>query len=488
MRGRIVLEHDTPSVEENYTWNSLWVKDYESPWSIIEKFKYANCITSKDFLRTFGTDQLISLKILSLSFVNANLVTMERLDDNKLNSVLKVPLKEHAKQIIQILKNRIPHNKLIKDNFTYCKICIRNGYHSIFHQCRFLNVCPFHPHARLHDSCPSCNRKFKYSLNDELTSFTCKCGNKLFNSQKYHLVWTKYAPEIKYKPLIDLLNLTTSEIVNLKKIKYIHLDENESDLCFLEAYLSFLNPEIEPPSYLDHKSIMSHKNLFLYGNKLKEYQEAFNIGDRWTFDKIDYEVDEEIYKSSIFTYSAVCSHLRQTVLRNHIHCLMELSSGNIRPVCPYAYAYLNWRVCIEGMRDHSQVFRSYYRKRRPQAQRGLETISVIDTSIFEKLRVAWGGTKSHNEDNRYKSVAATKWIVNHLLYTILINHFNNWLEFASKKKYLHNGKIYLYYKNPFKYKGLPLLAFVQHNNQITLHMWKNTKVQRMVLNCPYRKR
>jgi hypothetical protein len=98
-------------------------------------------------------------------------------------------------------------------------------------------------------------------------------------------------------------------------------------------------------------------------------------------------------------------------MKGHEKCLKELLSGNYKRICPYAYAYLNWRVSIEGLRYHSDIATNYYRKRRSTENTGIETISTIDDSALTNLRLAWEGSSKYYDGNRrYKSVVATKWL------------------------------------------------------------------------------
>ncbi|QHW34840.1 hypothetical protein GZH47_31315 [Paenibacillus rhizovicinus] len=431
--ANIILLPGPANQETNYTWNPLWVKEYESPWGVFEKFKYANNITSKEFLRTFGTDELRSVKHLSLFYVNANVHTMGRLSEDIILKILKVPVKAHTSEILDFVQKRVLIEELLRSDLAYCRYCMRSGYHSIFHQLKFIHSCPFHPHAKLYNSCPTCKKSFKYMINDPFSAFRCQCGTELFNKPDYHIVWRNHKPNIVFQPLQKLLQLSENDITTLKEMEFVHYNDVEEHPRFLEAYLSRLDPTLLKTEKIEHKVIVSNENLLQQGNRQEEYRKAYYDGDLWTTEGIDNKIANEIYKSTVATYNALCNRIRKTILKK---CLKELLRENYKIICPYAYAYLNWRVCIEGLRYHSDIATNYYRKRRSTENTGIDTISNIDVSVFTNLRLAWDGSLKYNDGNRrYKSLTATIWLINHFLYRLLMNHFYNWLEFADKKRY-----------------------------------------------------
>ncbi|MCE5169695.1 hypothetical protein LQV63_10255 [Paenibacillus profundus] len=489
MTSKITLLHDKPLDINFYTWNLQWVKDYESPWSIFEKFKYANNIGTKDFLKTFGTDELLAIKHLALSEKNCNVVRMERLQDDKIEQILKVPVKKNAYNILALVNRCFPSINLLRSNLAYCKICIRKGYHSIYHQLTFIHNCPFHPRAKLYEACQICNGRFRYVLNDKFNPYSCECGAKIFNaSYPFQLVWKIHKPKIVSPTLLKLLSLTEDEIFRLKEMHFIHNENVASYEKFLEICLNQIDKSFTIDTHINHRITVSHSNLFLHGNRKEEYSRAEKVADVRSMKIIDREIDADIYNSTVNTYNALCSRLRKTILKDHSSCIKKLFKQ--KEICPYAYAYINWRVCIEGLSNHSNILKVYNRKKSFHDYARLETISVEDIPIFQKLTHEWEKSLFFHEKNkRYLSTTATKWVTNHLLYWLLFNHFMNWLDFASKKRYREKGKVYFYFKIPFGYNNLPLFGFFQSGENIEFHVWENKWIRKQSpCICPFEKK
>lgn len=477
MTTKIAVLQDKPPRTQVYAWSTFWVQEYESPWGIFEKFKFANSIDTKELLRTFGTEELLAIKHLSLTGINSNLVSMERLDVEKINSILKLPVKENNNQIRELISQRTPTKNVFRTTLTYCKRCIHEGFHSLLHQLSFLRHCPFHPHAKLYDFCIQCKREFPYRLNDLVQGFTCQCGHVMISHvDTFHLRWRTYKPQIKSPLLLRFLALTEEEIDRLKRICFFHSSAPESFDHFLEIYLSHIDPSIPIDPQIVHRQMTSHSHIFRHGNRKEDYERARYIGNGWRMRELDKQIENEIYSGSLNTFNAIRKRLRETVMRRHEGCVGEVLEGV--PTCPYAYAYLNWWVSVLGFRNHKAISEPNNINRKKDYLR-METISVEDHSFFERFRMVWeGGLEFHPDNIRYRSSVATKWVYNHLLYVLLMNHFNNWLEFAFKKKYLHNDKFYLYFRRPFGYEGLPMFSIITNENSIDFHIWESNSPKR----------
>jgi len=143
-----------------YTWREDWIDKYESSWNINEKFKYLNQIPGKNKVsdQNLDIDDYIEKKIGGLlkNRANLSLKDLSYLGINNLNS-------------------------FILPKFRFCPLCIREGYHSYFHQFSIINICPFH-HADLLNRCPQCNLQLNYTpIVNNRYSYTCECGFELIN-------------------------------------------------------------------------------------------------------------------------------------------------------------------------------------------------------------------------------------------------------------------------------------------------------------------
>lgn len=119
-----------------YTWKKSFLLPYESLWGIVEKFKYFNvmptiarmdCVRWKSSTASYNKDYHC---YCSCHF-NA-----EKLENHFLI----------AKNAFNILENIdiYPEEYLIDRKLKYCPVCIKYGYHSLYHQLIFIEECPVH--------------------------------------------------------------------------------------------------------------------------------------------------------------------------------------------------------------------------------------------------------------------------------------------------------------------------------------------------------
>lgn len=127
IKRRFLLMNENPEQQQQFAWLPEWISPYESPWSIFEKFKYANRATVKDLFDLFGTSYSKSLKSKHLSQKACNLLTLEGLDESLLKMAFGLSLKEVNRRNINMLANILPgdphyfFHKLLK----LCPECIK---------------------------------------------------------------------------------------------------------------------------------------------------------------------------------------------------------------------------------------------------------------------------------------------------------------------------------------------------------------------------
>lgn len=142
----------------------------------------------------------------------------------------------------------------------------------------------------------------------------------------------------------------------------------------------------------------------------------------------------------------------------YVGCNFDL---DVEPICPYAYAYVHWRKHIEGFYRFQDV--DSFRIANTKLEYSyINTIAKIDYYEMDHVLHEWkriNMVKDGREEipMQYKSLQATKWVVNHVLYLLIMNYFYNWLKFAGKERYIDKEKVYLYILLPrqFKYKESP---------------------------------
>ncbi|OLR27624.1 hypothetical protein [Bacillus cereus] len=192
---------DYEKAPKSFSWNKDWIRKYESPWGILEKFKFANQISGNDVLSLLGNEKIKSVKILSFSGEkHRDIVRLPSFDGMKMQEILGINLVTYSNQLIHDMFTILPeaiHTPEIyfKDKLTYCPECMKNAYYSIFHQAKLFNECPFH-NIPLRNKC---NKQIDYLLSNYPTDipFQCNCKQKLFESNHifferwmlFHLSW-----------------------------------------------------------------------------------------------------------------------------------------------------------------------------------------------------------------------------------------------------------------------------------------------------------
>lgn len=111
------------------TWNPLWVNPFESAWSIVEKIKYANAITSRDFVSEFGTRNAKGMLINQRN----GLLRFNGIDLGYLTQCTDATLNGHADYYLNKMTGMFAHldtNLLMRKEFTYCEELINLSFNS----------------------------------------------------------------------------------------------------------------------------------------------------------------------------------------------------------------------------------------------------------------------------------------------------------------------------------------------------------------------
>ena len=137
-------------IENNCTgvWDKSWVRPFESLWSIINNYKAVNVIKEHaTALKALGfrITGTVTTKYLSDYGIFCNLSQAQNDIDDIISRFVPVwyiaQVREWAsKPGISFFLSEMIH---------YCPECMKNGYHSIFHQLKGLEKCPFHPNIYL---------------------------------------------------------------------------------------------------------------------------------------------------------------------------------------------------------------------------------------------------------------------------------------------------------------------------------------------------
>jgi hypothetical protein len=203
-------------VNYRYTWRKDWISPYESLWSIFEKFKYANCATVRNIYDLLGTDYVRNLKSDTIGRPHRDCIHPTGLDDDLVESAFMEPIlkinSQNIDRLVGTLSNHSfnPRFSYLRDELFFCSECIKIGLHSLFHQFKSLNECPYHQ-IRLHKGCLNCNQQIPFELTDQYTKepFRCKCSYSFLehNTKKNDFLnWKSSSPSaIQLKKVVTWL-------------------------------------------------------------------------------------------------------------------------------------------------------------------------------------------------------------------------------------------------------------------------------------------
>ncbi|MHA6251161.1 TniQ family protein [Oceanobacillus sp. CAU 1775] len=464
IRRQFLLIEDESITPNKVTWLPEWISPYESPWSIFEKFKYANRATVIDLFELFGTRYSKGLRAANLSQKACNLLTLEGMDESSLIKTFGLSIKEVNRRNINMLTNIMEEgssNLYFHSHLKICPECIKIGYHSIFHQFSLVHSCPFH-NISLVEGCPECSRVMYYRLSDKDTKepFRCKCGHLLFSlekGQRYPSAWKKLNVENQSTPLKYWI-MFNLEGVHDKIALYFH---QNIDLQKNSGLMEFILEAISPSFKTSQSALHRHVKSSPYILSLQKLTQ--NKSNYITEKQDEFQLKKEIYQSSKATMKSIVSNVRK-VFYKHASCIKDFQKNvyKTNTNCPYAYAFLSWRKFNEGDNSIHDV------KRRKEIP------------FFNSLEYRFGTEQDHNYLNdslfkmrthySIKSLAALKWILNRIMGHLTVNHLKNWLRMAP----IHAQDNTMFSAVPFKLECLPFYLIIipkSKNECLEFHWW-----------------
>jgi len=491
--------HDR-ELKSNYCWNNNWVHELESPWSLFEKFKYANMAKDRDILETFGTEEVRNKKVLRHTKNNSNLYSLTGFDNSRLAEVFGHDLKQQNEQnistIIKILPGRM--EEYLRDHLCFCIQCIKFGYHSLLHQFKLIHHCPFHNEPLL-QKCPGCGHIFNYELNDEhfANPFQCLCGYHYLTSSYPFEQWNHRNFEIADRYVQKWLHLSPGQKLILKDLILFEALDAEQYPDMLNNILSVILNEDDTHS--SHVVLRSTKNILRYGNHLNKYlelasamNEDYSLRNEKLYDRFQYKIHDEIYWSTVATIKGIANRFRKTVMKDHRQCIKDFKFKD-EPYCPFAYAYIFWRKFSENYKSYLEIDNGY-RPRRSIDNLFPKFCSDIDQEELRHIIDRWNGG---SRLRKYKHLTATKWIINRIVAHLSLNQFRNWIRVASYETRMRNtSEIHSQLcmdtsYQPFRYDHIPFFLIKIQNDEegekvIEFHYWMNSKqnVQIENLICP----
>ncbi|MFS0921294.1 hypothetical protein [Brevibacillus sp. 179-C 1.1 NHS] len=424
-----------------YTWRKNWIRAYESPWSILEKFKFANALTAREVLKILGTDRVKSLKA-GIGGCHRNLITLSGFNSHTVHDVLGIDmLSSHQKIFDQLLSPLLERHRttfFIREDIAICEECLQTGYHSIFHQWNFLHHCPFHL-SPLNFACPNCSERYKYEMTDEgfLSPFACKCGHFFLKESTSRFFYKEWGADEPIR--CNKVNSWLSEAnCNSKKIESIYLFTQKGfhqSPTLLDGVLGFLMNENTKTPRPYFSQITTPKISMIRGDQEKYENKKYSkknspLNSEYSLERNRLRVQQEdLFHSYNQLISSIARNLRKTVLMKHKTCIERYFLGDSAgPKCPYAFAYIHWRAFVQNF-DSPRHVTVRYKRPNPGDHRFLQFPFALYSDFFADVVEVW---KSQVEDFSNESRAALKWVLGRSIAHVSISFFWTWLSIAKK--------------------------------------------------------
>ncbi|HDR7210821.1 TPA: hypothetical protein QCX03_003900, partial [Bacillus cytotoxicus] len=383
---------------------------------------------------------------------------MTGFDELKTQKVLGINLIKYSNQLIHDMFTILPeaiHTPEIyfKDKLTHCPECMKDAYHSIFHQVKLFNKCPFHDILLL-NKCINCNKQMDYLLSNSPTDipFQCNCKQNLFEPNNIFFEKWMLKNYILNDSTEKWLQLNQEQHNSKYFIYYPFLDEkhfysrhdnNESMLT--KAILKILNKFSQSTSFPNLLCISSIDSIFRIKNNQGQLKTLHDNVFRYRLNKTkdnkiltNKEIEEairyEVYLSTKQTFKSIARFIRHHILKKHKKCIKLFHKSRMDGVfCAQSLAYIQWRKEIEAITNIWRVESGSYRNTGIEFDYKYQNYSIYYGGVFRKhfYELMNNTYKPFLLNFKRCNLASIKWFLNHLISHVLLESFAIHLNSAS---------------------------------------------------------
>ncbi|WP_243300262.1 hypothetical protein [Bacillus litorisediminis] len=408
-----------------------------------------------------------------------DLISLDQFDEHLLANAIG-PLKQWNNENILSLTTHLPkRGEYFYGELRYCKTCMKNGFHSLFHQFTLLSICPFHPKKQLRKGCPKCRASFYYEFSDRNKKgpFQCICGHWFCNfkmDKPFFMSW-------KFPRKIENSNFKKWLVYNDRETSDVLLIDPYKDSNSYDQILDFYVSSIEGFEVPNSTTINSHSKIMNIQCRKKESTHLSPI-------MIEEVNSDEIYRITKSVFKSVARHIRKKYLKEHKDCVrhyrrmsqtrkdIEDSLGFYEEVCPYSYAYIHWRAQMEQWENFWRVddhklkhFRNY------------DYGPYLNHEFLNELFFQWKA----KELSISCGVVSSHWIFSNILARTSLHSFYQWLKYTPhilKQGYNHYGNINRLEEEPLFSIIVPI--DVKRELKITFLFYENRPDFTQLL-CPF---
>ena len=358
-----------------YCWRQRWWSRFESIWSLLRKFAYANAINHCELQRSLGNKSVSHKRDHWRWKSRADLRSLGSLDPTKLSRIFQVDLESLAEATVVPFVRPHEVSLLACESLRFCLTCIGQGFHSSLHQLLLLKSCPVHGEP-LVTRCPQCGgAALPYELGFIAREQVSKCKHitpRLLSS-------LRGGGELDSNPdaaarerglltvaewLRKRVGLNTAEQPLWRGIDRMFEERLRCQLLRrLPSYWSDILESDVPSCCPDTSANATHGSIKVHAPKPK-IRAISARGESSSRQVIDDEWYLELYR----IYKSIRRRLGKTYLRPHRRCAVNLAryvwwdsfmTTMKGVVCAPANALLIWRMHCEGLIKPDMLFQPY---------------------------------------------------------------------------------------------------------------------------------
>jgi len=258
------------------------------------------------------------------------------------------------------------------------------GFHATIYQLEIIGRCPIHG-CELVEECPECGSSIPYTLHPKWFNNPYYCPScqydlaPVIHSYKQKRIKLSKADQRKLGNIIELIDLKHKLFpVTINLDRYyslyghgynmvsqpnLHRQKNNY-FDFLYSVMKQLDIVIPRLKVAKSSSLLSYNHTgYMTSEKSKQQlkkgrkKQARKLGKRW----LDWD---DKFWALYPVYASIRRHLWRNELREHQQCIKtvarhiwwRLEGEGSEQVCPYAYAFLQWRMFWEGFGVPDHLF------------------------------------------------------------------------------------------------------------------------------------
>lgn len=394
------------------TWRQEWIAPYESVWSILEKAKQVNRVTTRQLMSYLGY-ALPTCDLINFGKGNQHV-------KNTFGVCLYAHTQRSLEEIMGFLPKHMERSYLLREELHYCNECIKYGHHSLLHQIKIFNTCPYHK-SPLNNTCQSCGLSILLFTagNNDVDGFICKCNEYIINEKTIHFTSWKFN--------YDIINSDVKAWINLSVLQKNRLAQTFITNNYIFDNKNIFNMLLSVSSGTNHSAITSASISKLTSIILDvDATEVVNHLENNRFLKWNYsnyeKLHDDIYESIRKTVKCVEKYILKNIMIIHQKCIENVmqNKGNkgcrYGGTCVYALAYINWKKCLLDI-DLNQ--REVGPTRKSKLKKFDVLVQLFTKEIYNLLEFAINSLYQKKPQN----TAALKWILNHFIASIALNYY-----------------------------------------------------------------